>query len=164
MTNAVLIPKAKITWDVKEAAILALQRDGDVDADDLIAAARDPTHPCHDDFTWDVGRAAEERWKDQAQALIRRVRFAVIEDDVNVKAPQFIPSRDGEDVFHSLTEMRSPTKISSTLIAEVAQLLGVAHRVYGIALAKKDMVDGRIVNQLKGVCDRVRKVKEQLSS
>ena len=85
-------------WADKAAAILALERGGKIDPNDLIEAAKSASHPCHDDFTWDVKAAASERWRDQARKLIRRVEFEVTVDDATESVVRYVPhDDDGEE-------------------------------------------------------------------
>lgn len=93
-------------WTDKEAAIKALERGGRVDPNDLIKAARNPDHPCHGDFTWDVDQAASERWRDQARYLIRQCKFEVLVEDHGPRSVTYYVSEAGEtDVFQSLPKM-----------------------------------------------------------
>ena len=68
--------------------------DGNIYCKKIITAAREPSHLFHPHFTWDVQRAAEERWMDQARILIRAIH---IEDDrtEDGTAPAFV-SINGE--------------------------------------------------------------------
>jgi hypothetical protein len=101
------------TWEEKESAIRALERQGKVNPVDLIEAAKSPDHPCHNDFTWDIQAAAEERWRDQARAMIRRCKFDVIYEDVTTPVVQYVPCGDDETVFLSLPKIRSSSKTQS---------------------------------------------------
>lgn len=150
-------------WADKEAAIKALEREGRIDPKDLICAARDPQHRCHGDFTWDIEKAASERWHDQARHLIQRCKFEVIVEDVGPRSVSyFTPSGDGA-TFKALTQIRSPEMVSSVLLAEVAQLQGVASRVLGIAEAKAAMVGVESLNSLREVVGIIREVRQNLS-
>ena len=68
---------AKVSWKAKEAAIRALEKNGRVDPAELIEVARDPEHPCHSSFTWDIEQAAQERWRDQAREFLLSVLIAM---------------------------------------------------------------------------------------
>jgi len=146
--------KPQVKWADKEAAVRALEKNGKVDPRDLIEAARSPKHPCHGDFTWDIESAAAERWRDQARWIIRRCKFNVIVEDVTEPVVRYVPDAD-EDVFASLPKMRSATKVSNVLAAEIQMLHGVASRVYGIAISKQGMVDNSVLVALRMVRDTV---------
>jgi len=152
-----------VRWKDKEASIRALERDGRVDPEDLIKAARSPSHPCHEDFTWDVEKAARERWRDQARAIIRRCQFEVIVEELTEPVVRYVPTDDDDDgTFLSLPKIRSVTRVSNMLAAEVAMLHGMAARVYGIALAKSGMIDGKHITTLRNVRDTLRGLNEEL--
>lgn len=143
-----------IPWKAKEAAIKALEKKGKVDPDHLIKAARDPKHPCHADFTWNVEKAAQERWRDQARAIIRRCNFEVIIEDVgNTRVPYYVS--DQEDSFDALPKMRSVENVSSMFEAELAALHGAASRALGIAEAKRGIVGVDRVSKLATICGMI---------
>ena len=108
--------EAKVSWKEKEAAIRSLEKNGRVNPVELIEAARNPEHPCHDNFTWDIEQAAQERWRDQARELIRAVKFEVLVEDVGNKVCMYVPSGDDDAVFVSLTKIRSKAQAYSVFI------------------------------------------------
>ena len=150
------------SWKEKEAAIKALERGGKVNPLDLIEAARSPDHPCHNDFTWDVHAAAEERWRDQARAMIRQCKFEVVYEDITTPVVQYVPSGDDETVFLSLPKIRSSSKVSLVLSAELKMLHGLASRVYGIALSKQGIVGLAVVSELGSIRDQIGVLKSTM--
>ena len=149
-------------WAEKEAAIRSLERNGKVDPLDLIEAAKSPDHPCHGDFTWDVNKAAEERWRDQARELIRRVHFEVQFEDVTESVVMYVANEGDEHKFQSLPKVRSKVTAGSVLAVEVAMLLGLSSRVYGIALAKQGLVGDEAVATLRMVRDTIAELNAEL--
>ena len=151
-------------WADKAAAIRELEKGGVVDPGDLIKAAKAVSHPCHDDFTWDVKVAAAERWRDQARKLIRRVEFEVTVDDVTESVVQYVPNDDGgeEHQFRSLPKVRSKVVAGDLITTEVAMLHGLASRVYGIALAKENLIGSDRVATLRMVRDTLAELKTEL--
>ncbi len=150
-------------WADKAAAIRELEKGGKVDPRDLIKAAKAANHPCHDDFTWDVKTAAAERWRDQARQLIRRVSFEVTVDDATESVVQYVPNDDGEEPqFRSLPKVRSKSVVGSLIASEVAMLHGLASRVYGIALAKENLIGADRVATLRTVRDLLAELKAEL--
>ena len=147
------------TWKDKENSIRSLESGGKIDPLQLIEAARDPSHPCHGDFTWDLDLAAAERWRDQARKLIRAVGFEVQVDDVTTPVVQYVSSNDEESVFVSLPKIRSKGKMSAVLLAELRMLHGSASRVYGIALAKQAIVGEDVSAQLGVIRDQLAELK-----
>ena len=150
-------------WSEKEAAVKSLQRNGRVDPTDLIEAARDESHPCHGDFTWDIGQAAAERWRDQARKIIRQCHFEIIVEDVHTPVVSYVSSPDDEDdTFIAVANIRSVSKVSAVMVAEVTMLHGVASRVYGLALAKRGVVGDAVVAQLGSIRDSIGILKSDL--
>ena len=157
MTTAVKVP-----WKVKEAAIQSLEHGGRVNPLVLIEAARDPEHPCHGDFTWNVAQASEERWRDQARALIRSCKFEVIVDDVTEPVVRYVSSGDEDADFVSFPKIRGKNQTRGILVTELAMLLGNASRVRGLALAKANIVGADIASRLESICRQVSALKEDL--
>ena len=137
-----------VKWIDKAAAIRALEHDGKVDPDDLIEAAKATSHPCHDDFTWNRHAAAQERWRDQARALIRRCKFSVLVDDVTERVVQYLPSGDEESLFISVPRLRAKGQTKAAMLAELRMLLGLVARIRGIALAKQGIIGPNVAVQL----------------
>ena len=50
--------------------------DGHIDPRRIVEAARDPASPIHTDFTWNIGDAAAERWRDDNLAVLRLLHQA----------------------------------------------------------------------------------------
>jgi hypothetical protein len=149
------------TWTEKESAIRALERNGRIDPIDLIEAAKSQDHPCHEDFTWDVNKAALERWRDQARELIRRIHFEVHVDQVTERVVTYVANEGDEHQFQSLPKIRSKVTAGSVLAVEVAMLLGLSSRVYGIALAKQGLVGVEAVTTLRMVRDTLSELNSQ---
>jgi hypothetical protein len=153
-----------VKWADKEAAIKALEKNGRVDPNDLIRAARDKDHPCHGDFTWDVDRAAEERWRDQARWLIRQCKFEVVVQDLGPRNVTYYVANEGkDDTFDALPKMRSASAVRNVLDSELASLHGIASRVLGIAEAKRAMVGDKTVKALREVCEIVEGIRNTKS-
>lgn len=143
----------------KQAAIKALERNGRVDPNDLIRAARDPEHACHGDFTWDIEQAAAERWRDQARHLIQQCKFEVIVEELGPRSVAYY-TPDGKDgTFSALCEIRSVQKVSDVLAAELSALNGLATRVYCIAESKREFVGNDTVNSLREICGIIRDLR-----
>ena len=142
-----------MTWKEKEIAIRSLEKNGRIDPDDLIHAAKSASHPCHNDFTWDVKKAAAERWRDQARELIRRVHFEVITAEATERVVSYVPNDGDEHQFESLPKIKSKVRAADMFCKELAMLIGMTSRVYGIALAKESMLGSGAVSTLKSVRD-----------
>ena len=148
----------------KMLAVQALEKNGRIDPDDLIEAARDPKHPCHDDFTWDISAAARERWREQARELIREVKFSVEVVDVGQREVTYYVSEQNEGespTFRSLPAIRSVRTMEPILNTELRQLLGCASRVLGIAEAKTGILGSEPAKVMRSVCGMIRGLLEQ---
>ena len=152
-----------IKWAKKEAAIRSLERGGKVDPLDLIDAAKDSSHPCHGEFTWDVKQAAKERWRDQARKLIRRCTFEVTVEDVTSPVVQYIahPAAD-IDMFVSVPKLRGKAQVTAMMLTEVNMLLGLASRIHGVALAKQGILGPAVAGQLASIVDLTKILKEEM--
>jgi hypothetical protein len=53
------------------------ERDGKLIPDQVVSEAADPSSPLHDRFEWDDAIAGHQHRKEQARALIRKVRLVV---------------------------------------------------------------------------------------
>lgn len=69
---------------------LAERDGGRLTPDAVVEAARDPTSPLHDHFTWDDTLAAQKCRLDEARTLIRSIRVVVRTSPLLVQAPQFV--------------------------------------------------------------------------
>lgn len=68
-----------VAADVAEAIAAAYTRTEGVNlADEVLHDARDPKSPLHKHFTWNDTEAAEKYRRQQAEALIRRVKVQII--------------------------------------------------------------------------------------
>lgn len=151
------------SWPEKEAAIRALERNGKIDPNDLIEAAKSPKHPCHDSFTWDVNKAAEERWRDQARELIRRVTFEVKVEEVTLSVVNYIPNEGDEHKFQSLPKIRNKLTAQSAFAVELRMLLGLTNRVYGISVAKAGIIGDEAVGTLSAVRQMIAELLAEFS-
>ena len=151
------------TWKEKESAVRQLEKNGKVNPVDLVEAARDPEHPCHSDFTWDIEKAASERWRDQARSIIRKCKFEVIVGEVTTPVVRYVHNDNGETpIFESVPKIRSASKTSDVIKTELAMLHGNAARVYGIALSKESIVGSQMVSKLETIKTTLQELKESL--
>ena len=67
-----------------ELEALAVSKGGKLMVDDVVDAARDEDSPLHRHFTWDDSKAADEHRKQQARALISRLKITVLNPDPTV--------------------------------------------------------------------------------
>ena len=156
------VAKVRIRWAEKEAAVRELERNGKVDPMDLVNAARNPDHPCHRDFTWDVDQAAQERWRDQARKIIRTCKFEVVTTELTASTVRYVESPTEGGMFASIPKLRGVQNTSAVMAAELAMLHGVASRVYGIALAKQGIIGAEVVAELQSIRDQIGALKDSV--
>lgn len=153
-----------VSWKDKEAAVRSLEENGKVDPNELVNAAMAENHPCHNDFTWDVDEATWKCWREEARSLIRKCKFEILVDkEITESVVRYVASPNPEEpVFVSLSKVRSVTKVSAVMAAEINMLHGLAARVYGIALAKQGMVGDGIVAKLGVIRDTLLELKTEM--
>lgn len=93
---------------------------GFLDLELVIDDARDPNSPMHDQFTWDVNQAAMERWKDQARAMIRSVRYTEQTTKVELDVSHYVSvSQKTERAgYMSLDSVRTQKDLSEDVFNE----------------------------------------------
>jgi hypothetical protein len=81
------------------------------------AAQGNPEHPCYPHFEWDIQKAAEAHWTDQARELIRCIR--VDEDDGNSDPERaFLSISDKRGVsYRTLGDIRTSGYLQERLLA-----------------------------------------------
>jgi hypothetical protein len=127
---------------------------GYLDVDLVIRTARDnpedPMHPC---FTWDVEKAAWERWREQARAMIRRVRYV-----------EQITQRELDNVPHYVSVTTQPPTSGYKAIDRVAQHEAQSREVFNdeIRRAIAAVERARAVSDILGTRDQLEVVLQQL--
>ena len=120
--------------DDVDRRLQALQREGRLAVDDVIEDGRDPSSPLHAHFTWDIAEAAQERWRDQARALIRRVKLEVTVRQVAISVPRFVRDPAEKHVYRPLLSVRCEEETSRrVIIDEMNRVVQAARRARAIA-------------------------------
>ena len=94
----------------QRAAAIAACRDksGRIAPNIVVDAARDPASPLHDEFEWDVAKAAERDWIRTACELIRSVKFIVVSTHViSPTTKKKVP--EPESATNSITSSSQPS-------------------------------------------------------
>lgn len=114
----------------------------------VVAAARDPSHILHDEFTWDDEDAAEQYRLAQAGALIRRVKFTVLRQDTQTqkvviqttRAYQSRPSaRSANGGYESVEAIMANPAKRAELIGQVLRELAAYRKRYADLIALSDV-------------------------
>lgn len=117
---------------------------GKITPDIVIEDAKNPDSPLHDQFEWDVNKAAMEAWRDTARRLIRSVRVVVTFEDVQFKGkgrPQPVFVRDPgstnrEQGYARAAELRSDRdRAMAALMYEIDRADSAIKRAQDVAVA-----------------------------
>lgn len=118
---------------------IAASHGGCLTPEAVVAAAREPTHPLHEMFTWDDADAAEKHRLDQARQIIRSVRVVVQTDTREVSTVFYVrdPEKPGRDQgYISLPRLRSDVDVArDALIAEFSRAAAALKRARDLAVA-----------------------------
>lgn len=130
------IKPSKRTLIKERLEMLAASNGGNLTPDVVVADAKDPKSPLHDQFTWDVKKAAAEHWIHQARELIRSVRIEVRTETHVIRAPRYVhdPKAGREQGYAELTTMRSSKDIArEALQHELDRALAALERAQEVA-------------------------------
>jgi hypothetical protein len=122
----------------KEMAVRALaDRRGRIIPRRLVEAARDPSHPLHDQFPWDDSVAAERYRLDIATKIIREIRIVTEVDDRKVRTIAFVrdpslpPNVSGYVALSTIT--RRSNEAILIVSGEIARAIAAISRAREIA-------------------------------
>ncbi len=80
-----------VTEEIKNSILaLADQNNGQLQAEQVVAAASDLSHPAHDLFEWDDAKAAAAQRLSTARVLIRTIRITV--ETIELTGPKRVPA------------------------------------------------------------------------
>lgn len=149
----------KITEAIREH-LRFLEQNGRLTPERVVEDAKRAESPLHKHFTWDVQKAAEHYWLDEARELIRTVKVTLTMNEIRIKAPYYVPdpSRHGrEQGYTSLDALREdPAAAKLSLIAECERAAGVLKRARLIAAALnlEDQID-TVLAHVAGLKQRI---------
>lgn len=105
---------------------IADRNDGRLTPDVVVREAKKKTSVLHKHFTWDIKKAAEERWLDQARELIRTVHVNVVTRQETFRVRAFVrdPEKPGyEQGYVALRVLRSDEEVArQALILEASRI------------------------------------------
>jgi hypothetical protein len=105
----------------------------------VVADAKRKDSPLHGCFTWDVRKAAEAHWLDQARALIASVTITVHTETTRIKAVAYVrdpASPPGTQGYRSVKELRSDTDLArEALVNEFTRVADLLRRARDLAVA-----------------------------
>lgn len=133
---------------------IADANDGTLTPDLVIEAARDPASPLHSEFTWDRDEAAYERWRDQARALIGKVRIEIRTTEYSFEVPRYVrdPTVHARvQGYTSLDRLRRDREAArEAVMAEFVRASGALARAKHLAVAL-------------GLADEIEALRERVS-
>lgn len=128
-----------LTLDQKRQALEKIAEDngGELTADAVIDAAKNPANVLHACFDWDVNRAATERWREIARGLIREVRVVIKTSLRQVSTVAYVrdPNRkNDEQGYVALTSVeRRSAEANAIIDAELDRIISAIKRAREVA-------------------------------
>lgn len=129
-------PAPAIT-DAIRIAIQAVESDGRLTPDAVVAAASDPQSPLHNRFEWDDSKAAHQFRLEQARTLIRGVKMLVTTETRTLSTVCYVhdPAADGQG-YVSVQQLRAePENAREALRTEFARAASCLQRAEDLAEA-----------------------------
>lgn len=112
-------------------------RDGVLTPDAVIADAKDPNSPLHDQFVWDVHEAAMQHWRATARRIISSVRIVIKTEKYSLSSVAYVrdPDKEGrEQGYASVAGLRSDKdRARKALRSELMRADAAMHRAYDVA-------------------------------
>ena len=139
---------------------LMAEHHGRLTPDVVIADAKKKSSPLHGQFTWNVGKAAYERWVEQARELIRSVRVEVTTSTCCISAPRYVDDPRSKAPGYVEVSTLKPQKV----LAREA-LRGVLDRVLaGLERAQEIAAVLGLQEEVTKFLTGLRELKEQVAA
>ena len=134
--------KKQMRMEIKRAAIEACaDKAGRIDPTRVWQAARDPAHPLHDEFDWDVRRAAEKHWELTARELIREIRFQAVYEQRKVLCPVYVADPRSLGDYVATARIKHREELTAAVMKrELVAIEATINRAMALAMTF-DMVD-----------------------
>lgn len=153
-------PKADPNLVGKELERIRESTGGELQAEDVVEAARDPRSPLHSLFEWDDSAAAERYRQQQARGVIRRLRVVYQEASEQPKvvrlayvSPQQVKHPGYVDPDEAMAD---PVKRDGIVRNAIAALEGWLSRYRTLDIAELQTIVNKIESE-------VRKLKRELA-
>lgn len=128
----------KLTDLQRDATLAMADERGCIKPDDVIAAAREPDHPLHGKFQWDVRKAALRDWRRTANHIIEAVEIRTVTETRTIVAPYFTrdPSVAGnEQGSRAITELAKDDDLArAVMVREYRRVRQALDRARAIAI------------------------------
>lgn len=146
----------KITPEVVTILRGLEDKKGRIDPRIVVAVAADPDSPVHGFFTWDDQQAIDICRMDEARNLIRRVKFAIVYEDVEYETVRYVADPDTKEASYvAQPKVRCKGQAAGVMAAELARILGNVDRGLGIARVHSFRLPPDIVEGLGTVRKKV---------
>jgi hypothetical protein len=124
---------------VNDYLIQLHKQHGTLTPDIVVEDAKRPDSPLHDQFDWDVQKAAEEHWREVARQLIRNVRVVITNESRTIRAPYFVRDPEcgvREQGYTSVVRVRDDAEIArEVVLAECGRVYAALIRAQSVAAA-----------------------------
>lgn len=121
----------------KTKFVRSLGSGGYIEPSAVVEAARDPKSPIHDEFEWDVHKAAQAHWLDTARQLIRFVRLETTTEPSKPMAPFYVidPARPARSQrYVELNRAARDSEVAARVLAdEVDRIVQAIRRAQAVA-------------------------------
>ena len=139
-----------------QTAVMALQDDfGNITADRVVEAARDPESPLHGEFEWDDSKAAAQHRLNQARTLIRQVVYDVRVKHVHIETVGYVrdPSKaSNEQGYRHVSMIKAGDDIArDALDAEMKNIESRLKRARDLATIfdLQDEIEDRLADMIE---------------
>lgn len=121
----------------QQAVAACADRSGRITPERVWQAARDPQHVLHNEFEWNVKKAAEQQWCETASRLIREFKFTVIIEKKKYLAPYYVSDHrvDYPAYVETARIARREDWAERQLQEELTRIEGAVKRARGLAAA-----------------------------
>lgn len=137
--------------------LLKLDSEGRLLADVVIDEARNPESPLHDQFTWDVDKAARQTWLREARELISSFHVSLTVRRTEYRVQEFVErpdKRSDHQGYTSIANIKSNKDLARDFLArelavastyvskcqDFGEVLGLRDRVTGLADDIADLI------------------------
>jgi hypothetical protein len=104
---------------------------GNLTATAVWTAARRPSSVLHPHFTWDIQKAARERWEDQARYLIRSITVRFSDDESESPSVRaFVSLGEPEEGFVPMAVVLSQNDLRARLLQKATEELASFRQKY----------------------------------
>lgn len=116
-----------------EAALLDIERSGELTPERVVDAAADEKNPLHGYFTWDDDEAAHQYRLWEARRLIRSVKVVVEVEDRTIQVPKYVHDTRERGYVPIATGRRRKSQAEVLFAYEARACLAILSRAVAIA-------------------------------